>query len=279
MMHKYQLGNAAVTACVVVPLLCLCCNKSRKESSEKTISKPAKTTVVKEQKETPREEEPDRMHEETWAAAEEESAPALPDMSGITGIDPDLLPDGEAGLDAIVQLWTTVGQEAKEKVDKQNEAQTGKKISTKKELAKTLPKTIEGWSTSGKASMTDHLNKGVTLPMVSRVFKLNGDVSATLTVMDTLKSSEIRVGYEVGLALTKNVKSPRQKLVSIQEHEGYILVHASLPEMGKKASSKGALLVADRFLVVLTVENLADFDEAYKIMSSVHIKKLKELDH
>ena len=99
-----------------------------------------------------------------------------------------------------------------------------------------------------------------------------------VTIMDTLNTAEIRVGFEMGLAITKKAKSPRQKTVSVKGAKGYILVREAAPDKDKPATSKGALLVKDRFLVVVNADNLADFDAVHTILKSIDIKELEALD-
>jgi hypothetical protein len=205
-------------------------------------------------------------------------APELPDMSGLSGLDPDSLPDGDEGLDAAVALWTTVGEEAKNKVDAQDEAQAGKELVDPGKLAKGLPKAVAGWKAVGKTAASHQKHRGFLLPMASRVFTQPDGVLANVTIMDTLKTAEIRVGFEMGLAITQKVKSPRQKVVTVGSLKGYVLVREASPEKGKPATSKGALLVKDRFLVVVNADNLADFDAVLAILSSINVKQLEALD-
>jgi hypothetical protein len=264
------------------------CNKGRKDSAERNIAKVEQGEP--EQKPAPpvkNETAPAPEEESTTGTARDEGGPPsdsqgtpsdLPNLSGFSGMDPDSFPEGEEGLDAIVQLWADTGEDARKKADMQDAALAGKTLRTAKELSKCLPDKVAGWKIAGKVTMTEQKHKGSILPMASRSFNREEGVKATMTILDTLKISEIRVGYEMGLTLTKTVKSPRQKLITIEGTEGYILVHQAAAQAGKAAESKGALLVASRFLVVLTLDNLADFDETYKILSSAKISKIKDLD-
>jgi hypothetical protein len=266
------------------------CNKGRKDSAEKNIAKteqnqPGKQAALPAAKgpalSTGKEKNPETEAIEGGSGLAPDTqagAPDLPDLSGFSGLDPDSFPEGEEGLDAIVKLWTEMGDDAKKKADLQDKALEGRTLRTTKELSKCLPDKVAGWKTAGKVAMAEQKQMGSLLPMVSRSFSRGEDVKATLTLMDTLKTSEIRVGYEMGLSLTKTAKSPRQKLITIDGTEGYILVHQAVPQTGKASESKGALLVASRFLVVLTVDNLADFEEAFKILSGAKISKIKDLD-
>jgi hypothetical protein len=221
---------------------------------------------------------------ETETAAEEETAvelppgaATLPDLSGLAGMDPDAFPGGEEGLDAIVEAYTTVGEKAKEKAESQSKALEGKDLIALKDLAACLPATVKGWKAYGKATSSQQKHMGVLLPMAMRVFRQGETVLASITIMDTLKTTEIRVGFEVGLAITKKTKTPRQKAVTVDGQPGYILVRQEKPEAPTEEgmdTSKGALLVDGRFLVVVTAENIADFDEIYAILSAAKIDKL-----
>lgn len=271
------------------------CNRSRKESSEKQLKASVQETVpdgaqvvqangikAKVEDQAPAGAEKTEPEDEDGLKLEEaedkDVSPELPDLSGLSGLDPDSLPDGDEGLDAAVALWTTVGEEAKQKVEAQDSAQAGKKPVEPKDLAKGLPKAVEGWKAKGKTAMSHQKHRGFLLPMASRVFTQPGGVIANVTIMDTLSTAEIRVGFEMGLAITKKAKSPRQKAVSVGGADGYILVRQAKPDSGKPATSKGALLVKDRFLVVVNADNLADFDAILDILQSIDIKKLEGLD-
>ncbi|MFH1434622.1 MAG: hypothetical protein ABIJ56_02785 [Pseudomonadota bacterium] len=211
------------------------------------------------------------------APAEKKSPPMLPDMSGLGGMDPDQFPEGIEGLDQIVAAWTQYGEDARAKVDKQTEAHDGKEPAETKLLKKCLPSKIKGWKKEGDASETQQQHRGAMLPMASITFG-RGEATATLTIVDTLMSAEIRVGFEMGVSLVTNMKTSRQKYVEEQGEPGYIIIHSSQPGTDKKTTSKGALLVAERFLVVVTIEEMADFDEARIFLSLVNIDSLKKLD-
>ncbi len=271
------------------------CNRSRKESSEKQLKAsvpetgPADAQAMKAKGIKPKVEgQAQAAAEETEPgdgdglkleeAEDKDYSPELPDLSGLEGMDPDSLPDGDEGLDAAVALWTTVGEEAKLKVEAQDSAQAGKEPVDPKDLAKGLPKAVEGWKAKGKTAMSHQKHRGFLLPMASKVFTQPDGVMANVTIMDTLSTAEIRVGFEMGLAITKKAKSPRQKAVTVGGADGYILVRQAKPDSGKPATSKGALLVKDRFLVVVNADNLADFDAILAILSSIEIKKLEALD-
>lgn len=288
-------GNAFIKKGVKVAWLVLYiflsfCSRGQKESTEmnpsnsglKSAQEAAQADPEKKSsKETGSSGAGEPAPDEAMAAdpsAAESPAPALPDISGFSGMDPDLFPDGEEGLNAIVELWKSVGEDAKKKVDAQTEAQAGKKLRTPKELAKCFPDSIKDWKASGKITTTRQKHRGVTLSMASGIFRQGDEISASLTIMDTLATSEIRVGFEMGLAITKKVKSPRQKLITIADEQGYILVRDAPPDSLKKSTSKGALLLADRFLIIVNIENLADFDETCKILSSIKTDKITKLD-
>ncbi len=294
-----KISTAPLLCFAALALVAAGCNKSRKESPESHISNPEKSDAgghgaaaapAPENGKKPsgkevvaavagtKMDEPEGVDEPVESApAEKKSPPTLPDMSGLGGMDPDQFPDGMEGLDQIVALWTQYGEDAKKKVDKQAEAHAGKEPVKIKPLQKCLPAKIKGWKKAGKAVETQQQHMGVMLPMVSITFG-HEEAAATLTIVDTLESAEIRVGFEMGVSLTRNLKTSRQKYVEEQGEPGYIIVHSSQPGTDKKTTSKGALLVADRFLVVVTIVEMADFDEAQKFLSRVNIDSLKKLD-
>ena len=254
------------------------CNKSRKESPESHSNKPGKSDAGGSG--AAAEPAPAKEHKPTageTAPAVKKSPPSLPDMSGLGGMNPDQFPDGIDGLDQIVALWTQYGEDAKKKVDKQTEAHAGKEPAATKALKKCLPSKIKGWKKAGKAAGTQQQHRGVTLPMVSITF-VHEEATATLTIVDTLKSPEIRVGFEMGVFLAANMETSRQKHVEVEGEPGYLIVHSPPPGTDKKTTSKGALLAAERFLVVVTIEEMADFDEAQNLLSSVNIDSLRKLD-
>ncbi len=208
-----------------------------------------------------------------------EASPTLPNLEGFSGIDPDLFPDGEKGLDAIVQASIETGDEAARTAARQEETLKGKTPLKARELSRALPDKISGWKASGKVTATEENHQGSILPLASRKFRREGNVVATMTIIDTLEISEIRVGYNMGLLLTKKFKSPRQKLITIEGVEGYITVRDEQQQKGQGAQSKGAVLIVGRFLVVVTVEGLADFEETYRLLSSAKIARMLDFNH
>lgn len=201
----------------------------------------------------------------------------LPDLSGFSGMDPDSFPPGEAGLDAIVEMLAEVGDEATDKAAKQMSQFEGKKLATPEELSKGLPEEIAGWEKIGKTELTREKQKNSVLPIASSKFWRKDGVIANIAIMDTMQAGEVRVGYEMGLAIAKKVHSPRQKEVTIGNHKGFILVREKNGYSGKNAQSKGALLVSGRFLIVLTIDGLADFEEAFRFLSSSKIINIEEI--
>ncbi len=140
------------------------CNKGRKDSTEKNIAKAEQSKPGKKPAPLPAGEPalpPVEKKSPEAGPAEDESGlppdtqagpPGLPDLSGFSGIDPDSFPEGEEGLDAIVQLWTDIGDDAKKKADMQDEILAGRTLRTTKELSKCLPDKVAGWKTAGSGS-------------------------------------------------------------------------------------------------------------------------------
>jgi len=211
--------------------------------------------------------------------ATDELPPDVPGLGGLAGMDPDSFSPGAEGLDEIVALYTKMGDAAKKKADEQAQAQAGKSLRTTKEISGCLPAKIAGWKTAGKAGVSDQLLGGKTAPMAWRKFTDTGGAAAVVTIIDTLNMPDLRVGFELGRALTLQKTSARQQPVEVEGEPGYLTVRADDTDPEKGKTSKGAILVEDRFIAIASIEDEDDLALVLKVVSSVDIKKLRTLNY
>lgn len=207
----------------------------------------------------------------------------LPALSGFSGMDPDTFPPGVEGLDQIVSLWVKTVEKIKKEVEEEEGFAEGKTPIDPVKIMKCLPAKIAGWKPIGKADGRVIIQNESEIPMATRSFHLKGrkEIKAVITIMDTLNAPGVKVGFKMGLIITKNAPNSTQQLININQQEGYAIVRSineSSQPSGKMFVSKGALMASKRFLIVVSIDNLNDIGEVERLISQVNIGKLIKMN-